>query len=209
MIIVETPDFSPGVGRSKGRKEKNVTLLNSVERAGIVDISNTCAVLAMTSQNVCCGKRPATSIQSPNTKLKSRDGCLPALVTTFTCFTLTLTCSLQLKVIRQQFVLPVTEGEGQKCQEKGVQDANNGQDVGPAHCAVPQAVLIRPLATHPLHLWRVPAVRVDHAAHHHQHGCGGRRTEMLEPCNNYPLGALTLINNYQGGSSEPPVQDKT
>lgn len=92
----------------------------------------------------------------------------------------TITCSLHLKVIWQQFVLPTAEGEGEKCQEQGVQDADNGQDVGPAHRAVPQGVLICPLATHPLHLWRVPAVRVDHAAHHHQHGCEGR-TKTLEP----------------------------
>ncbi|KAA8591132.1 hypothetical protein FQN60_002075 [Etheostoma spectabile] len=62
-------------------------------------------------------------------------------------------------VIWQQFVLPVAEGEGQKCQEDGVQDADDGQDVGPAYRTVPQAVLIRLLTTHPFHLWRVPAVR--------------------------------------------------
>lgn len=76
----------------------------------------------------------------------------PALVFDHSLHLLIITCSLHLEVIRQQFVLPVAEGEGQKCQEEGVQDADDGQDVGPAHRAVPQTVLIRPLATHPLHL---------------------------------------------------------
>ena len=112
---------------------------------------------------------------------------------------LTLTSSLHLEVVRQQFVLPVSEGEGQKSQEEGVQDADDGQDVSPAHRAVPQGVLIRPLATHPLHLRRVPAIRVDHAAHHHQRGCGGRRRTLRwwsTVRSSDPLCALTLINNY-------------
>lgn len=96
--------------------------------------------------------------------------------------------SLHLEVIRQQFVLTVAESEGQKCQDEGVQDADDGQDVGPAHRAVPQAVLIRHLAAHPLHLRRVPAVRVDHAAHHHQHRCGGRGTRKCSS-----LGIITLV----------------
>lgn len=86
---------------------------------------------------------------------------------------LIVTLSLHLEVIGQQFVLTVAEGEGEERQQERVQDADDGQDVSPAHRAVPQAVLVRPLAAHPLHLRRVPAVRVDHAAHHHQHGCEG------------------------------------
>lgn len=103
----------------------------------------------------------------------------------FVCL-LILTLSLHLKVIRQQFVLAVAEGEGEKRQQERVQDADNGQDVSPAHRAVPQAVLVRPLAAHPLHLRRVPAVRVDHATHHHQHGCVGRTRAVslavISPC---------------------------
>ena len=92
-----------------------------------------------------------------------------------------VTCYLHLKVIRQQFVLPVAEGERQTGKQQGIQDADNSQDVGPAHRAGPQVVLIRPLATHLLHLWRVPAVWVDHAAHHHQGGCGGGEDTRSEP----------------------------
>lgn len=99
---------------------------------------------------------------------------------------LILTLYLHLEVIRQQFVLAVAKGEGEKRQQERVQDADNGQDVSPAHRAVPQAVLVRPLPAHRLHLWRVPAVRVDHAAHHHQRGCGGRTRAVslavISPC---------------------------
>lgn len=87
---------------------------------------------------------------------------------------LIFTLSLHFKVLRQQFILTVAEGEGEKRQQERVQDADNGQDISPAHRAVPQAVLVRPLAAHLLHLWRVPAVWVDHAAHHRQRGCGGQ-----------------------------------
>lgn len=151
-----------------------------------------------------CHTSTSKSVQN-----KLKDGWIPFSCSSFRAlvlfllvlsahlFALALTSSLHLEFIWQQFILPVAEGEGQESEEEGVQDADDGQDVGPAHGAVPQAVLIRSLATHSLHLRRVPAVWVDHAAHHHQRGCGGRKViEMAEPCNNYPLCALTLINNY-------------
>lgn len=95
------------------------------------------------------------------------------------CFTsaCSLTCSLHLEVIWQQIVLPVAKREGQQSEEDGVQNADDGQDVGPTHGAVSQAVLVRPLATHGLHLVRVPAVRIDHAAHPHQHACRRKDAE--------------------------------
>lgn len=129
----------------------------------------------------------------------------PALVYAPGLHLVIITCSLHLKVIWQQLILPVAEGEGQKCQEEGVQDADNGENVGPAHCTVPKGVLICPLATHLLHLRRVPAVWVDQAAHHHQHGCRGR-TRIMKTCNKYPIVRSYFVNNYHGHSSEPVSQ---
>lgn len=87
-----------------------------------------------------------------------------------------LNCSgtflLHLEVLRQQFVLSVAQTEGHQGQDEGVHDADDGQDVSPAHRAVAQGVFVRALATHALHLIRVPAVRVDHAANHHARAWG-------------------------------------
>lgn len=73
-----------------------------------------------------------------------------------------LTVSQQL--LRHQTVLTVAQDEGQEGQDESVHDAHDGQDVGPAHRARPQGVLVCLLAAHPLHLIAVPAVWVDHAA---------------------------------------------
>jgi len=70
----------------------------------------------------------------------------------------------------QDVALPVAEHEGQEGEDEGVQDADDGQDVGPAHRAVAQDVASGLLPAHvPDHL-RVPAVREDHAADHQTHG---------------------------------------
>ena len=81
----------------------------------------------------------------------------------FVCFPL-LTFVVSLQVLLQEVALPVAENEGQEGEDEGVHDAHDGQDVGPAHRAGPQRVLVCLLAAHPLHLVAVPAVRVDHAA---------------------------------------------
>lgn len=73
-----------------------------------------------------------------------------------------LTVSQQL--LGHQTVLTVAQDEGQEGQDESVHDAHDGQDVGPAHRARPQGVLVCLLAAHPLHLIAVPAVGVDHAA---------------------------------------------
>lgn len=69
--------------------------------------------------------------------------------------------SFHFKVVGQQLVLSVAEGEGHEGEQQGVQDANDAEDEGPAHRAVAQRVLVRTLPAHALHLRRVPAVRVD------------------------------------------------
>lgn len=73
-----------------------------------------------------------------------------------------LTVSQQL--LRHETVLTVSQDKGQEGQDKRVHDAHDGEDVGPAHRARPQGVLVCLLATHALHLIAVPAVWVDHAA---------------------------------------------
>lgn len=77
------------------------------------------------------------------------------------------TFALHLEVLGQQLVLPAAQAEGHHGEDERVHDADNGQDVGPAHRAVAQGVFVGPLATHALHLLRVPAVRIDHTANHH------------------------------------------
>lgn len=88
---------------------------------------------------------------------------------------------LHLEILRQQFVLPAAQTEGHQGEDEGVHDADDGQDVGPAHRAVTQGVFVRALAAHALHLIRVPAVGVDHTADHHARAwrravCTGRGT---------------------------------
>ncbi|KAI5614437.1 hypothetical protein C0J50_9024, partial [Silurus asotus] len=68
-------------------------------------------------------------------------------------------------------VLSVTEHKRQEGKDEGVVDADDGQDVSPAHRTVPQRVLICALPTHALHLLRVPAVWVNHTAYDHTGGC--------------------------------------
>lgn len=68
------------------------------------------------------------------------------------------------QLLRHQAVLTVAQDEGQEGEDECVHDAHDGQDVGPAHGAGPQCVLVRLLAAHSLHLIAVPAVWVDHAA---------------------------------------------
>lgn len=73
-----------------------------------------------------------------------------------------LTVSQQL--LGHETVLTVPQDEGQEGQDERVHDAHDGEDVGPAHGARPQGVLVCLLAAHALHLVAVPAVGVDHAA---------------------------------------------
>ncbi|KAA8580278.1 hypothetical protein FQN60_005813 [Etheostoma spectabile] len=78
----------------------------------------------------------------------------------FCLYELTGNCaSADRQLFRHQTVLAVPQDEGQKGENESIQDAHDGQDVGPAHRAGPQRVLVRLLATHPLHLVAVPAVR--------------------------------------------------
>ena len=72
--------------------------------------------------------------------------------------------TLSQQVLGHEAVLAVSQHEGEEGEDEGVHDAHDGQDVGPAHGARPQGVLIRLLAAHALHLVAVPAIGVDHAA---------------------------------------------
>ncbi|KAJ0041569.1 hypothetical protein NL108_015743, partial [Boleophthalmus pectinirostris] len=74
---------------------------------------------------------------------------------------------LHLEVLRQQLVLAAAQAEGEEGEDQRVHDGDDGEDVRPAHRAVPQSVFICALTAHALHLLRVPTVRVDHAANHH------------------------------------------
>lgn len=81
-----------------------------------------------------------------------------------------LTFVVGLQLLLQEVALPVAEHEGQEGEDEGVQDADDSQDVGPAHRAVAQGVLPCVLSAHiPDHLG-VPPVREDHTAKHQAHG---------------------------------------
>lgn len=91
-----------------------------------------------------------------------------------------LTCVLpNLEVLWQQFVLSVAQYKGQEGEAEGVHDADDSQDVSPAHRAVPKRVLICALATHALHLLGVPAIWVDHTAYYHTGGYMMRGTKHI------------------------------
>lgn len=83
-----------------------------------------------------------------------------------------LTFVLHFEVFRQQLVLPVSQHKGQEGEGEGIQDADDGQDVGPAHCAIPYCVLVCPISTHAFHLRGVPAIGVNHAAQDHTDSWG-------------------------------------
>lgn len=85
-----------------------------------------------------------------------------------------LTFALCLELLVQQVVLPVAKDEGQEGEDEGIEDADDGQDVSPAHGAVAQGVLPRLLPAHVPYGLCVPAVRKDHAAQHQAESCEGR-----------------------------------
>ncbi|KAJ0069263.1 hypothetical protein NL108_003188, partial [Boleophthalmus pectinirostris] len=66
-------------------------------------------------------------------------------------------------------ILSVPQDKGQKGEDEGVQDAHDGQDVGPADRTCPDAVLVCLLPTHLPHCVTIPAIRVDHAAQDQAH----------------------------------------
>lgn len=77
-----------------------------------------------------------------------------------------LTFVLLLELLLQQVRLPVAQHEGKEGEDEGVEDADDGQDVRPAHRTVPQGVLPGLGPTHVPDRLGVPAVGEDHAAQH-------------------------------------------
>lgn len=80
------------------------------------------------------------------------------------------------KIGREEVVLPVPQHKGQEGEYESVEDADDAEDVRPAHGAGAQRVLVRLVPAHALHLARVPAVGVDQAADHQPGSCGERET---------------------------------
>lgn len=77
-----------------------------------------------------------------------------------------LTFVVLLKLLLKQVCLPVAQHEGEKGEDKGVEDADDGQNVRPAHRTVPEGVLPGLGPAHVPDGLGVPAVREDHAAQH-------------------------------------------
>lgn len=92
-----------------------------------------------------------------------------------------LTSVVCLQIIKIEVRLPVAQDESQKGEDEGIQDAHDGQHIGPAYRAVAQGVLPRPLAAHVADHLGVPSVRKDHATQHQAHSCSStqRRGEVL------------------------------
>lgn len=105
---------------------------------------------------------------------------------------LLLTFVVCLQIIQIKVCLPVAQDEGQERQDEGVQDAHDGQHIGPAYRAVAQWVFPRLLAAHvPDHLG-VPPVGKDHAAQHQAHSC--RRPEQRNGVEVTPVGSIVRRN---------------
>lgn len=71
--------------------------------------------------------------------------------------------------------MPVPQHEGEEGEDEGVEDADDGQDVRPAHGTVPQGVLPGLGPAHVPDSLCVPAVGEDHAAQHEAQSWGGSR----------------------------------
>lgn len=71
-----------------------------------------------------------------------------------------------LELLQKQVCLPVAQHEGEEGEDEGVEDADDGQDVRPAHRTVPQGVLAGLGPAHVPDGLGVPAVGEDHAAQH-------------------------------------------
>lgn len=84
-------------------------------------------------------------------------------------YDVTFTLALSQQLLCHETVLPIPEDKSQEGEDERVQDAHDGEDVGPAHGAGPKAVFVRLLPAHPPHFITVPAIRVDHAAQYQTH----------------------------------------
>lgn len=73
-----------------------------------------------------------------------------------------LTLALSQKLLCHESILTIPQDEGQEGEDESIQDAHDGQDIGPAHGAGPQAVFVCLLSAHSPDFIAVPAIRVDH-----------------------------------------------
>lgn len=84
---------------------------------------------------------------------------------------LSLTFVVCLQVIKIEVCLPVTQDKGQEGENEGIQDAHDGQHIGPAYRAIAQRVFPCLLPTHVSDHLGVPSVWKDHATQHQAHSC--------------------------------------
>ena len=90
-----------------------------------------------------------------------------------------------LFVSPQSIYLAVPQYKGQEGEDEGIEDADDAQDVRPAHRAGAQRVFVCLVPTHALHLARVPAVRVDEAPDHQPSGCEAKGEWQCEHINHW------------------------
>ena len=76
------------------------------------------------------------------------------------------TFAVCLPIFKTEVCLPVTQDEGQEWEYQGIQNANDGQHIGPAYRAVTKGIFPRLLPAHiPNHLG-IPSIWKDHATQH-------------------------------------------
>lgn len=90
-----------------------------------------------------------------------------------------LTFIVSLDFILKEVALAIPEDEGKEGEDERIQDANDGQDVGPAHWAVPQRVLSCLLTTQVLNHLCIPARRENYTSKHQTHCYRERNRDML------------------------------
>lgn len=119
----------------------------------------------------------------------------------------------RLELFLQEVGLPVAQDEGEEGQDEGVENTDDGQDVGPAHRAVPQGVLAGPGPAHVPNGLRVPAVGEYHAAQNKAQSLEGGKRRRLDhklvvepgiclPVGCQPAGEGPLQPQFQGPQRE-------
>lgn len=93
-----------------------------------------------------------------------------------------LTFIVSLDFILKEVALAIPEDKGKEWENECIQDADDGQDVGPAHWTVPQRVLPCLLTTQVLNHLSVPASRENDTPKHQTHSCREKKRGMLFWC---------------------------
>lgn len=97
------------------------------------------------------------------------------------CFIISLlTFVVCLQIIKIEVSLPVSQHKGQEGEDEGIQDAHDGQHIGPAYRAITQGVFSRLLPAHITDHLGIPSIREDHATQHQAYSCSKTKRRKAE-----------------------------